>query len=92
MSINTKQYIEKYLKIRNKNGNLVNLVLNKPQQKLYNIIKELKIAGKPVRIVILKARQMGFSTIVGAILFKETTTKFNVNTGIITHQEDATKN
>lgn len=92
MSINTKQYIEKYIKIRNKNGNLVNLVLNKPQQKLYNIIKELKIAGKPVRIVILKARQMGFSTIVGAILFKETTTKFNVNTGIITHQEDATKN
>ena len=35
---------------------------------------------------------MGFSTVTESILFKETTTKFNVNTGIITHQDDATTN
>ena len=70
----------------------INLQFNEPQQRLYDIIKEQKLKNKPVRIVILKARQLGFSTIVESILFKETTTKFNVNTGIITHQDEATKN
>lgn len=92
MSINTQQYIEKYIKIRDKSGSIIDFKLNAPQQRLYNVIKELKKQNKPVRIVILKARQMGFSTLTESILFKETTTKFNVNTGIITHQEDATTN
>ena len=92
MSINTKQYIEKYIKIRDKSGKIINLQFNEPQQRLYDIIKEQKLKNKPVRIVILKARQLGFSTIAESILFKETTTKFNVNTGIIAHQDEATKN
>ena len=92
MTINTKKYIETYLKIRDKAGNIIDLILNAPQMKLYNVIKKQKQEGKPVRIVILKARQMGFSTAVEGILFKETATKFNVNTGIITHQDEATTN
>ena len=92
MTINTKKYIETYLKIRDKSGNVIALILNAPQMKLYNVIKQQKQEGKPVRIVILKARQMGFSTVVEGILFKETATKFNVNTGIITHQDEATTN
>ena len=74
MSINTKQYIEKYIKIRDKSGKIINLQFNEPQQRLYDIIKEQKLKNKPVRIVILKARQLGFSTIAESILFKETTT------------------
>lgn len=92
MTINTKKYIETYLKIRDKEGNIIDLILNEPQTKLYNAIKEQKLNKKPVRIIILKARQLGFSTAVEAILFKETATKFNVNTGIITHQDEATTN
>lgn len=92
MNINTKQYIEKYIKIRNKEGSIVDLKLNSPQQKLYDIIKEQKQAKKPVRIIILKARQMGFSTLTESILFKETVTKFNRRTGIITHLATATTN
>ena len=92
MTINTKKYIETYLKIRDKSGNIIDLKLNEPQMKLYNVIKEQKQAGKPVRVVILKARQLGFSTVTEGILFKETATKFNVNTGIITHQDEATTN
>ena len=92
MSINTKQYIEKYIKIRDKAGKIIDFKLNQPQQKLYDVIKQQKQLNKPVRIIILKARQMGFSTETESILFKETTTKFNINTGIITHQEDATTN
>lgn len=92
MSINTKQYIEKYIKIRDKAGNIIDFVMNEPQLRLYNIIKKLKQENKPVRVIILKARQMGFSTETESIFFKETTTKFNVNTGIITHQDEATNN
>ena len=92
MNINTKRYIEEYIKIRNKEGKIVNFRLNKPQQKLYDIIKEQKQAKKPVRVIILKARQMGFSTLTESILFKETVTKFNRRTGIITHKATATAN
>lgn len=92
MNINTQKYIENYIKIRNKEGRIVNLILNEPQQKLYNIIKQQKQAKKPVRIIILKARQMGFSTLTEAIFFKDTVTNFNKKTGIITHLNTATTN
>lgn len=92
MNINTKKYIEHFVKIRDKAGQIIDFKLNEPQQKLYDIIKEQKKLGKPVRIIILKARQMGFSTLTESILFKETATKFNINTGIIAHKEEATTN
>lgn len=92
MSINTKRYIEEYIKIRNKEGKIIDFKLNNPQQRLYDIIKEQKQAKKPVRVIILKARQMGFSTLTESILFKETVTKFNRKTGIITHLNSATTN
>lgn len=92
MSINTKKYIENYLKIRNKKSQIVPFLLNEPQQKYYNVIKKLYQEGKPIRIIILKARQMGFSTETEAILFKKTATKHNVSSGIIAHKEDSTTN
>lgn len=92
MSINTKKYIENYIKIRDKAGSIIDFTLNEPQQRLYDIIKEQRKLKKPVRIIILKARQMGFSTLTESILFKETATKFNINTGIIAHKEEATTN
>lgn len=55
--INTRKYIESFIKIRDKNSDIIPLKLNKPQQKLYDIIKEQKQQGRPVRIIILKARQ-----------------------------------
>lgn len=90
--INTQKYIEKFLKIKDKNSKIVNLKLNYPQQRLYDTIKELKKEHKPVRIIILKARQMGFSTLTEAILFKETATKHNITSGIIAHENKATNN
>lgn len=92
MNINTKRYIEKYIKIRTKEGKIVDFRLNAPQNKLYDVIKAQKQARKPVRVIILKARQMGFSTLTESILFKDTVTNFNKRTGIITHKADATTN
>lgn len=92
MNINTKKYIEEYVKIRNKSGNIIDFKLNQGQMKLYEAIKRQKEDKKPVRIIILKARQIGFSTLTEAIIFKETATKFNINSGIITHKSEATTN
>lgn len=92
MSINTLKYIEKYIKIKDKDSNIVSFILNKPQKRLYDLIKEQHLKGVPIRIIILKARQMGFSTLTEAIIFKNTVTNKNINSGIITHQDTATTN
>ena len=92
MSINTKAYIENYIKIRDKKNNIVSLVLNEPQLKYYNVIKEMYRKRKPIRIIILKARQMGFSTETEAIIFKNVVTHHNYNAGIVAHKEESTTN
>ena len=44
-------------------------LLNAAQRKLYNVALRQREAGRGVRIIILKARQMGFSTLTEALLF-----------------------
>lgn len=85
-------YIQQFLKIRDKEGHLVALILNPPQLKLYNAIKAQWQEGKPVRIIILKARQMGFSTVVVAIVFWMTATAKYVESMIVAHKDEATAN
>ena len=92
MSINTKKYIEKYLKIQDKNAKIIDLKINKPQMKLYNALAEQYRQGKPQRAIVLKARQLGFSTLTEAMIFKKTVTAFNIKSGIITHEASATDN
>lgn len=92
MIINTRKYIEEFLRIKTKDSQIVPFKLNKPQQKLYDLLKRQSEEKKPQRVIILKARQMGFSTLTEAILFKRTATRKNVNSGIIAHKDDATTN
>jgi len=60
MVINTKKYIEGELWIRTKDSQIIPFVINEPQMKLYNTIKELIQLNKPIRIIILKARQYNY--------------------------------
>ena len=92
MIINKLKFIEKYLRIVNKESNIVPLKLNYAQQTLYNTIKELDKQNKPKRIIILKSRQLGLSTGTGGILFSNGILNRNIKTGIITHKKDATDN
>ena len=89
---NIGQYIERFLKIRTKDGELKPLIMNAPQRRLYEAIRKQWDKGKPIRIIILKARQMGFSTVTEAILFAITATNFNVETMIVAHEEKSTAN
>lgn len=90
--LNCKEYIENFLKIRTKTGELVPLTLNEPQRRLYSVIAERYRAGKPVRVIILKARQMGFSTLTEGIVFWATATRQNTDSMIIAHKDEATAN
>ena len=86
------EYIQRFLKIIDKRGTVVSLLLNEPQKRLYDIIKREWEAGRPVRIIILKARQMGFSTVTAAIIFWMAATAHAVRCMVVAHKDEATDN
>ena len=87
-----KDYIESCLKIRTKSGAVIPFRLNAAQRKLYAVARRQQEAGRPVRIIILKARQLGFSTLTEGLIFHACATRPNTNALIVTHREDATAN
>ena len=79
----TINFIQKYLYIRTKSGQLQRLILNESQLKYYNAIIQAQKEGKPLRFIILKARQMGFSTLTEAIIFTFTICRENLKALIV---------
>lgn len=77
-----------YLKIKTKTGELIALKLNKAQLRLHNKIKELWKQKKIIRILILKARQLGISTYIEALIYAITSQKPNTNSVIIADDKD----
>jgi len=60
--ISSLNWIRENLRIINKSGNIVNLEPNIGQLMLNKVINEQRSAGFPVRILLLKPRQVGWST------------------------------
>ena len=89
---NSRKYFETYLYIMTKDSKLVLFKLNQAQAKLLDTIKREYEAGKPIRIVVLKARQLGFSTLTEAMLFYRSVMQENTNGLIIAHTDEATTN
>lgn len=90
--LNAGEYIQRFLKIRTKDGAVVPLAMNAPQRRLYDAIRQQWQEGKPVRIIVLKARQMGFSTLTEAIGFFLAATTRYCEGMIVAHKEEATAN
>ena len=63
------RFIEKYLRIKDRSGRFIPFEINRAQCEFYIKLCEQKRAGKPMRVNILKARQLGFSTFIAAVLF-----------------------
>lgn len=57
------------LSIKTKSGELVSFELNSSQQRIVEAIQKQRRLGIPVRIVVLKSRQMGTSTLSEAIVY-----------------------
>lgn len=52
----------RYARIKDKEGDICPFVLNEAQIRLIDMFERQRLAGKPVRVVLLKARQWGGST------------------------------
>ena len=79
---------DKHLWIKTKAGTLEILHLNRAQKHILGIIKVLKEKAKPIRLIILKARQTGCSTLIEAILYAFTSQKPNLNAFILADDKD----
>lgn len=85
-------YATKCLKIRTKTGSIESFVFNKAQQYIHEQLeKQLRDTGV-VRALILKGRQQGCSTYVGARFYHKVTHTFGAQAFILTHALDATNN
>lgn len=67
-----------YLKIRNKAADLVPFVLNSTQMDVVDLIQARRKLFRPVFLLIVKARQLGISTLAQAITFSFTSQRQNI--------------
>jgi len=80
------------LKIRPKAGSLAPFVFNNAQRELHKRLEAQKAKTGRVRVIVLKARQMGISTYVAARFYKATTALPGLRTQIIGHEKPASRN
>lgn len=72
MTTDFPYFCANYVKIKNKDGEMVPFVLRKYQIRLWNLILRMIAENRPVRIIVLKSRQLGFSTMMQAYLLWRT--------------------
>lgn len=85
-------YSKGNLYIKAKDASIMKFKPNRAQKALIDRVIYLLEQGKPVRIMILKARQMGISTAIEALIYWFTTTRKNITSAIIAHEDNASKN
>lgn len=87
-----RPFIEELLWIRDKEQRLIPFILNRTQRFIMDIIELCWYYGLPVRLIILKARQEGVSTLIEAILFVLTIMLKNTKAKIISYNRDSVIN
>jgi hypothetical protein len=79
------------LSIRTKSGEIKSFVPNFAQRIVLDVIEKRIKEGKPVRIRLLKARQIGFSTLFEAIIYAFTSRREGFHSLVIAHDEEGSK-
>nr|WP_238941924.1 DNA packaging protein [Bacillus sp. REN10] len=87
-----ESFCNKCLKIKTKSGELLPFTLNEAQRKFAEIVLSGIQSGKPVRVIILKARQMGFSTVTEAIIYYLSSLQEAKNAFIVAQDSAASEN
>lgn len=85
-------YAEHALKIRTKDARIAPLVLNTAQQVIHAAAEDQMRRTGRVRKLVLKGRQQGCSTYIGARFYHQMTHRPGVRAFILTHEMDATEN
>lgn len=79
---NTVDFIEQFIKIADKNGNIVPFRLTQEQTELVNTMQRENI--------ILKSRQLGISSVVVALSIRACIVKDNTSCLLVSHSQDST--
>lgn len=85
-------YAEKILRIRTKAGEILPFTINDAQRHVHNLATKQLIETGKIRILLLKSRQLGMSTLVEGRFFWRVTHRSGVKAFILTHHADATSN
>lgn len=85
-------YCPKFLNIITKKGEKNPFVFNTYQDEITRIAQADEASGKPVRILVLKCRQVGISTWAGAYNYHKAATRFYRKATVIAHDDDSTNN
>ncbi|MBR5689821.1 MAG: terminase, partial [Prevotella sp.] len=83
-----------YAKIKNKKGGAdINFVLRPAQVKLTKIFEKMRLSGVPIRVILLKCRQWGGSTLTDIYMgWIQIFWKTNWNSNIVGHQSTSATN
>lgn len=83
----------RYAYIKRKGGGEdVLFTLNRPQRRLVELFESMRVAGEPIRVILLKARQWGGSTCVQIYMaWLQLIHRIGLNSLIIAHQSAATE-
>lgn len=87
-----KWFIENYMYIAAKGRQDCLLKYNHSQQQVWEKVEQKLKDNKPIRLVILKSRQVGISTQLSAYLFARFWSEKNLNALIIAHLKEVTGN
>lgn len=77
-----KLYLESFCKIKGKEPGLIPFILNEAQKDIFNTMR------RSSRVIILKARQIGFSTAITGFLYHKTITTPGINTVLVGYNTD----
>ena len=79
---------DSHLSIKTKTAGLILFKLNKAQKHILGIIKDKWKKKQPIRLFILKARQVGVSTLIKSIIYAFTSQRENINALIMADDVD----
>jgi hypothetical protein len=85
-------YAAQFLKIVDKNGQLIPMTSNINQDELDQVVLTLTLQNMPIRIIVLKGRQVTASTWTASRIFRIASTQFYVNAMVIAHDQRSTGN
>lgn len=82
-------FCENFVKIKTKDAEVVPFKLREYQIRLWHVMQKQAAEGKPVRVIVLKSRQLGFSTMMQAFLLWRTITCPNSGCLTVAHDDKA---
>lgn len=89
---NLPYFASNFLKIKTKNEGIAPFILSNIQSDAYYKIQQRKKQGKPCRIIFLKSRQVGMSTLTEARFFHNILFNKAKNAFVLADKSDSTKN